>query len=130
MTMVLRALKPVSLQDVRWMTLAPNAVPAIADYDGDRKDDLATYTPTQKFIFGGGTTGGDWTILRSTDGAVIAPRWGGTLADNPVPADYDGDGTADLAVWNGRTGTWTIRQADGSARVVQWGQLNDVAIPR
>jgi hypothetical protein len=47
-----------------------------------------------------------------------------------VPADYDGDGSADLAVWNNGTGNWTIRRADGSARIVQWGQNGDVPIPR
>jgi hypothetical protein len=97
--------------------------------DGDGKDDLATYTPTQK-SFGGGIPGGDWTILRSTDGAVTVPHWGGALADIPVPADHDGDGTADLAVWNGRTGNWTIRRADGSAHIVPWGQTGDIPIPR
>lgn len=31
--------------------------------------------------------------------------------DVPVPADYDGDGTADLAVYNPRTGIWHIRSS-------------------
>ena len=85
----------------------------------------------EKSLFpGGGTAGGTWTIRKSSDKAVITPTWGGQLADNPVPADYDGDGTADLAVWNGRTGNWTIRQANGTPRPpVQWGQLNDIPDP-
>ena len=123
---------PLQSPWVKPTTLAPNAVPAIADYDADGKDDLATYTPTKKSLFpGGGTVGGAWTIAMSNSGgAVVNETWGGTLADNPVPADYDGDGRADLAVWNGRTGNWTIRQANGTPRVVQWGQLNDIPIPR
>ena len=47
-----------------------------------------------------------------------------------MPADYDGDGTADLAVWSSFTGNWNVRRADGSARIVQWGQSGDVPIPR
>lgn len=56
--------------------------------------------------------------------------WGGLLFDQAVPADYDGNGTADLAVWNRTTGNWTIRRADGTPRVVQWGQDGDIPIPR
>jgi hypothetical protein len=131
MTMLVDFTTPFQSPWPKGKALAPNAVPAIADYDADGADDLATYTPTKKSLFpGGGTVGGAWTIWKSTDGAIITPTWGGTLADNPVPADYDGDGTADLAVYNGRTGNWTIRQANGTPRVVQWGQLNDIPIPR
>jgi hypothetical protein len=106
-------------------TVAKHALPAIADYDGDGKDDLAVYTPTTT-----SQKGGRWTIWNSTTGAVITPIWGGHRADTPVPADYDGDGTAELAVWNSAKGTWKIRRANGTPRIVQLGQNGDIPIPR
>ena len=134
--MRLLALIP-SILPIKSAVLAPYAVPVIADYNGDGTDDLATYTPRQRFLFGGGTPGGEWKMcLITSDPRVCQPHdvttaiWGGRLADTPVPADYDGNGTADLAVWNSFTGTWTIRRANGRARIVPFGQNGDIPIPR
>ena len=39
-----------------------------------------------------------------------------------MPADYDGDGITDLAVWRGATGDWYIRKSSvDSTTIVQWG---------
>src|SRR6185436_1710656 len=35
----------------------------------------------------------------------------GSATDRPVPADYDGDGRADPAVYNPSTGEWKIQQS-------------------
>jgi hypothetical protein len=110
-------------------TLPTNAVPLLDDFDGDDKADPATYTPAVKNLRGG-TYGGFWTIAQSTLGGAQRTEQWGTLRDVPVQADYDGNGSADVAVWNPTTGLWTIRRADGSANTFYWGLNGDVPVPR
>jgi hypothetical protein len=71
---------------------------------------------------------GTWFILRSSDGGVTSVGWG-IAEDVPVPADYDGDGKADIAVY--RDGIWFIfRSSDGAPLSVRWGGLpQDIPVP-
>ncbi|WP_158633472.1 Ig-like domain-containing protein [Tautonia sociabilis] len=87
-------------------------LPVPADYDGNGVSDLAVFRPATA----------DWLIvLRDAGGALLQARvyrFGDTdLRDLPVPADYDGNGVADLAVFRPATADWLIslRDADGSA---------------
>ena len=72
---------------------------------------------------------GQWFALLPT-GQTIQPTWGcRPCGDVPVPADYDGDGTADVAVFRPSTGTWYIvRSSDGALQQVQWGASGDVPV--
>jgi hypothetical protein len=74
---------------------------------------------------------GVWYYLDSTDGSFHAIQFG-LNGDKPVPADYDGDGRADLAVVRDVNGSkvWYIQNSfDGSYKVVQFGLTEDKLVP-
>jgi len=47
----------------------------------------------------------------------------------PVPGDYDGDGTTDLAVFRPSNATWYLLYSDtGTTAAFQWGNGLDTPI--
>ena len=87
-----------------------------ADYDGDSKDDIAVFRPSD----------GIWYITRSSDNTVINVPWG-LAGDIPVPGDYDGDGDYDQAVYRG--GTWYLNQSTNGTLGVAFGLGSDEPVP-
>jgi hypothetical protein len=55
----------------------------------------------------------------------------GVANDILAPADYDGDGRTDYAIFRPSTGTWwyAASSAGGEQRAVRWGQEGDVPLP-
>jgi hypothetical protein len=50
--------------------------------------------------------------------------------DKALPADYDGDGKSDIAVWRPGEGVWYVMQSsDGAVRTRGWGVSSDSPVP-
>ena len=72
---------------------------------------------------------GEWWIENSSDGAFRTLRFG-VAEDRPVPADFDGDGRADVAVYRPSTGEWHMyRSSDSTAQTIRFGVSEDVPLP-
>ncbi len=94
------------------------------DYDGDGRGDLVAFA-TQG-------TARLWRILQTGTNTVREVQWG--LADPAIdqilPADYDGDGKTDIAVYRRTTGIWyIIRSSDNQMQAEVFGLgPNDLAV--
>jgi subtilisin family serine protease len=90
------------------------------DFDGDRRTDYAAIQNS-----GGGGGGMIWHNLRSRDGYAVA-NFGLFADDIPIPADYDGDGKTDIAVWRNTNGTFYVLQSQNNAfQAIQFGAAGD-----
>lgn len=93
------------------------------DYDADGRTDVSVFRPA------GGSGGGEWWYLRSSDGGNGAFAFGAST-DTPVPADYTGDGKTDIAFWRPATSEWyVIRSEDNTFFAFPFGSNGDVPMP-
>ncbi|HEY8560193.1 MAG TPA: VCBS repeat-containing protein [Pyrinomonadaceae bacterium] len=119
----------LSSATTRWGLASDVLAPA--DYDGDGLTDHGVWRPET----------GTWFVLGSRDLRYHILAWGmrtevpyGSISDEPVPADYDGDGKADFAVWRPSNGTWYVLKSTtdynpNKAQYFAWGKLGDIPVP-
>jgi hypothetical protein len=86
------------------------------DFDGDGRSDPALLKFNADF------SEMSWVILQSGTNSLRVERWGsglGSVNDAIQPADYDGDGKMDIAVFRRSTGIWYIKESStGNTRTV------------
>lgn len=93
------------------------------DFDNDNKDDIAVWRP-------GAATTAAFYILNSMTNTARVEAFGQTGDDATVVDDYNGDGSADLAVFRESNGVWYYRtMANGPVTFVTWGQAGDFPVP-
>lgn len=69
-----------------------------------------------------------WYRINSYDGAQLATVWGAE-GDVPAPADYDGDGRTDYAVFRRSNATWYIFSSQSVISMQQFGVSGDIPTP-
>jgi hypothetical protein len=103
----------IRMQDVTVAPAAPSKTKF--DFDGDAKADISFFRPSDRV----------WNLNRSTLG--FSAMQFGLSTDKIVPADYDGDGKTDQAVF--RDGIWYVLQSSQGFTAFQWGISTDIPTP-
>lgn len=85
------------------------------DFDSDGKTDYGVFRPSD----------GTWYFQSTTNGFEAAQF--GVSTDKIAPADYDGDGRTDIAVF--RDGNWYLLQSTNGFASVQFGVAGDIPQP-
>lgn len=99
----------------------------LGDFDGDGRADHVAYNLDENNVI-------TWYILQSKTNSIREVNWGqfrgipGT-SDDFVPADYDGDGKVDIAVYRRATAVWyIIESSTGNPRYEYWGRPGNLGV--
>lgn len=95
------------------------------DFDGDGRGDPVLFrVDSSDRLF--------WAVLQTRSNTVRNVQWGSlapAVDDLPAPADYDGDGTLDIAVFRRSTGFWyIIESSTGNPRFEKFGTAGDTVV--
>ncbi len=101
----------------------PNATPSLSKeyiYAGSRllavEDANASAIPPVDIAVWRPTTGA-WLVMGSSGSQAVNTTWGQN-GDQPIPADFDGDGKTDLSIYRRIDGTWWIQKSSGGAAII------------
>jgi hypothetical protein len=125
---ILQSSQSFDFNNALWFSWGQDGdLPVPGDYDGDGKAD-----PTVRRPPSGGQSAAILALLSSTGydygQALIIPAGWPSLGDTPVPADYDGDGITDPAIWRESQGVWIIPLSSGNYNTyifASWGVSGD-----
>ncbi|MEJ7624898.1 MAG: VCBS repeat-containing protein [Pyrinomonadaceae bacterium] len=95
---------------------------APSDFNGDGKTDFVTVRQDQT------TLNYRWFILLNGPGTERQLDWGGGRNDFITPADFDGDGSDDVAIWrreNGNSAFYVFQSQTNTFRFIKFGLFND-----
>jgi hypothetical protein len=105
-----------SIQVGRGLDDLPGVVNNLGDFDGDGRADPVAYNADDNGVI-------YWFILQSETNTIRTVIWGQISTDRFVPADYDGDGKLDVAVYRRSEGIWyIIESSTGNSRAEYWGR--------
>ncbi len=109
-----------------------SAASAVFDFDGDRRTDVSIFRPTPSFLLDNAAPLGSssqWWILRSQTITALGITFGAP-DDKLVPADFTGDGKADVAFWRPSDSTWyVLRSEDFTFYAFPFGGTGDIPAP-
>jgi hypothetical protein len=99
----------------------------LGDFDGDGRADRVAWNLDENNVI-------TWYILQSETNSIRVVDWGRfrglpDTSDDFVPADYDGDGKTDIAVYRRATAVWyIIESSTGNPRYEYWGRPGNLGV--